>query len=81
MTSSVFYAWQSDRDRDSCKHFIRKCLDVAVKELKAEIGIEDADRPEIKVVQDTQGVAGSPDIANTTFSRIEGCAAFVDLPP
>ncbi|MEM9211536.1 MAG: hypothetical protein AAGA63_08610 [Pseudomonadota bacterium] len=77
MSNSIFFAWQSDRDRDVCKHFVRECLEDAVKKLKAEVSVENADRPETKVLQDTQGIPGSPDISKVILQRIEECAVFV----
>ena len=60
----VFYSWQSDTPREVGKGFIREALDRAV----AGLVIDEAERPLID--QDTQGVRGSPVIAETIFEKI-----------
>jgi hypothetical protein len=60
----LFYSWQSDTPRDVGKDFIRDALDRAV----ASIEIEEAERPVVD--QDTEGVRGSPVIAEAIFQKI-----------
>lgn len=75
MAFKVFYAWQRDQPNNLCRDLIRRALDKAAKELNAELEVEDAVRVEID--QDTQGVAGSPSIAETILEKIRTCDAFV----
>jgi hypothetical protein len=60
----LFYSWQSDTPRDVGKDFVRHALDRAV----AGLEIEEAERPVVD--QDTEGVRGSPVIAETIFQKI-----------
>jgi hypothetical protein len=70
----VFYSWQSDTPRNVGKDFVREALDQAVTGLE----IDDAERPVVD--QDTQGVRGSPVIAETIFDKIRGAnIVVVDL--
>jgi hypothetical protein len=55
----IFYSWQSDTPKEVGRTFIREALDAAV----AGIEVDEPDRPTID--QDTQGVLGSPVIADT----------------
>lgn len=75
MPFKVFYAWQSDRPPNLCRSLIRQALDAAAVELNENLEIEDADRVEID--QDTQGVSGSPSIAETIFEKITTSDVFV----
>ncbi len=76
MTFKVFYAWQSDRPNNLCRGLIKKALEKAVSDLNSDPVIDDAGR-EIEIDQDTQGVAGSPSIAETIFEKIRKCDVFV----
>lgn len=76
MAFKVFYAWQSDRPNNLCRGLIRRALDQAKSQLNNEMEVEDAVR-EIEIDQDTQGVAGSPSIAETILEKIRACDAFV----
>jgi hypothetical protein len=62
----LFYSWQSDTPREVGKDFVRQALDRAV----AGLEIEEAERPVVD--QDTEGVRGSPIIAETIFQKIRG---------
>lgn len=73
MKPTVFYSWQSDAALDDCKHFIRDALKDALKALKRDDEIVDA----LRLDQDTKGVAGTPDVAATIYSKISTCAVFV----
>src|SRR5262245_38295219 len=70
---TIFYSWQSDLPNSTNRGFIGDCLERAIKELRAEgsLGVEPA------LDRDTQGVPGSPDIADTIFEKIDNCAMFV----
>ena len=69
----IFYAWQSDRPGSGNRNFIREALDAAKELLHADAKIEDR----IEVDQDTQGIAGMPDIAATILAKIADCDLFV----
>lgn len=78
--AKIFWSWQSDYSPKSCRHFIRQALVDAIAELADEIGVDDADRPEID--HDTKGERGMADIAATILNKIAGAAVFVaDLTP
>lgn len=64
----VFYSWQSDRPNGVCRGFIQKALDLAAK----EDGL-----PETLIDRDTQGVPGTPDIADVILEKIDACDVFV----
>ena len=65
---NVFYSWQADTPNAIGRSFIRQALDDAVKTLTETLDLEEADRPTID--QDTQGVMGSPVIAETIYEKI-----------
>jgi hypothetical protein len=67
----VFYSWQSDTPAKVGRGFIREVL----KDVVAGLELEDAERPEID--QDTQGVLGSPPIAETIFKKIHDARVIV----
>jgi hypothetical protein len=78
--SKIFWSWQSDYSPKTCRHFIRETLVDAITELGEEIGVDDADRPEID--HDTKGERGMADIAATILNKIADAAVFVaDLTP
>ena len=64
---SVFYSWQSDVEGKICKPFIRMALKTALKNLDLNFTIE----------EDMRGVAGTPILTNTLFSKIEKSYAFI----
>lgn len=74
MAVRVFYSWQSDRSQN--RNFIRSALDAAIKELHGDISLEEAKR-DVVVDQDTQGVPGSPAIADTILAKIRSANVFV----
>lgn len=76
MAFKIFYAWQSDRPNSLNRGLIRKALDDAVKELKVDPEVAEAER-DIEIDQDTQGVPGSPSLAEAIFKKIRDCDAFV----
>ena len=62
----IFYSWQSDLPNKTNRGFIEEALENAVKAIHKDDSIE------IKPVidRDTEGIAGSPDISKTIFSKI-----------
>src|SRR5438874_2298536 len=76
MEQTIFFSWQSDLPET--RSVIRSALERAVKTLHRDGSIEDAARLD----QDTQGVAGWPDISATIFDKIKRCGVLVaDLTP
>lgn len=65
----IFYSWQSDLPGSETRNFIQNSIKDAIRILRDTIEVE-ADR-------DTQGEFGSPDIAQTIFSKIDDCDIFV----
>ncbi len=53
MTVRVFYSWQSDRRQN--RNFIRSALEAAVRELRQDLALEEAQR-DIILDRDTQGL-------------------------
>lgn len=70
MADTIFYSWQSDLPAAGNKNFLWDCLIRAVKELNKDSICVEAER-------DTQGVSGSPDIAQTIFAKIDQASVFV----
>lgn len=98
---TIFYSWQSDRHKATCRNLIERALGDAIQQLVAGASIANADRPDeaddhrpdsktfpggstgtdgpagLILDKDTQGVPGSPPIAETIFEKIEQAAVFV----
>jgi len=75
---TVFYSWQSDSPNIVNRAFIKDALKEAIKRVNKSYKVEDALRDEtLKLDQDTSGVPGIPDIANTIFEKIDLCSIFV----
>ena len=72
---TIFYSWQSDAPNNTNRSFIERALELAVKDLNTDI--VEAEREEVELTQDTQGVPGTPDIAATILAKIESCDVFV----
>lgn len=70
MPNTIFYSWQSDLPASENKNFLWDCLMKAVKELNKDSVCVEAER-------DTKGVSGSPDIAQTIFTKIDQASVFV----
>jgi hypothetical protein len=70
---SVFYSWQSDLDPALTRNFIEEALKRAVKDLNRS----EAVRVEAVIDRDTAGVAGTPEISETIFRKIDECDVFV----
>lgn len=68
-----FYSWQSSLPAKYNRYFIQDCLKRAIKQLNQDLEIEEA----IRIDHDTKDVPGSPDIANTIFSKIKECDLFI----
>lgn len=66
---TIFYSWQSDLSGSETRNIIQDAIKDAVKLLRDTVDIE-ADR-------DTKGEYGSPDIAQTIFSKIDDCDIFI----
>ena len=74
--STVFYSWQSDLPET--RGVIQWALNKAIKNLNRDL---DLDEP-LRVDQDTEGVAGWPDITSALFDKIDQCEVFVaDITP
>lgn len=73
MELKIFYSWQSDLPNKTNRGFIGDAL----KKVAKEIHQDDSLQVEPVIDRDTQGVVGSPDIANTIFSKIQDCHVFV----
>jgi len=73
MRRVVFYSWQSDLPNSTNRGFIQQALENAV----TIIANDNTIAVEPVVDRDTQGVAGSPDIASTIFAKITASDVFV----
>ena len=67
MRRVVFYSWQSDLPNATNRGLIQSALEVAA----AAIAGDDTVDVEPVIDRDTEGVAGSPDIASTIFGKID----------
>lgn len=74
MAVKIFYSWQSDQKQN--RNFIRSALDLAIKELRQDLSLEEAKR-DIVADQDTLGVPGSPSIADAILQKIRNTEVFV----
>jgi hypothetical protein len=72
-TCIVFYSWQSDLPNATNRGFIQKALENVAKMVRND----DSIHVEPVIDRDTLGVPGSPDIADTIFSKIEQAQIFV----
>ncbi len=72
-TCKIFYSWQSDLPNPTNRGFIQTALEKAIKSIRNDESIQ----VEPAIDRDTQGVPGSPDIANTIFDKIDQAAVFV----
>lgn len=85
----IFWSWQSDTHQPNGRYFVRDVLKEIVSELSNVDAAEDADRPEdeesedqLQIDHDTEGVAGSPPIAETILQKIREAAVFIaDVTP
>jgi hypothetical protein len=72
-SEKIFYSWQSDLPNATNRGFIQRALEDAADAIKADQTVE----VEPVVDRDTQGVAGSPNIATTIYEKIDQAAVFV----
>jgi hypothetical protein len=73
MPFTVFYAWQSDRDPDTCRYFIRDAARSAIKQVTADAKVKSA--PAIDHA--TKGETGMVHIAETIKKKIKLCGVFL----
>ena len=73
MKQQIFYSWQSDLPNRTNRGFISDCLERAVKALQKDDSVDI--HPVID--RDTEGVSGSPEIAQTIFAKIRNANIFV----
>lgn len=73
MEKTVFYSWQSDLSKSGNLNFIETSIKKALKKLhsKEPISID------LKFDKATRSLAGSPDIAESIFTKIAGCNVFI----
>lgn len=74
MPIRIFYSWQSDVRVN--RNFIRSALEAAVAALRNDLELEEAER-DIVIDQDTQGIPGSPSIADVILSKIRSSDIFL----
>ena len=74
MPIKVFYSWQSDQPQN--RNFIRSALNAAIKELRQDLSLDEAQR-DIVADQDTQDTPGSPAIADTIPGKIRAADLFL----
>lgn len=72
--TNVFYSWQSDLPGNTNRNFIEDAIKKALRDLAKD---EDVYQPPREVDRDTRGVAGSPNIAETIFAKIDAASACV----
>ena len=65
MKKIVFYSCQSDLPNPTNRGFIQQALENAVNTIASDDTVE----VEPVLDRDTQGIAGSPDIASTIFAK------------
>lgn len=65
----IFYSWQSDTPPKTGRYLLRDALKVAIKEITADLELEEADRPELD--HDTKGILGAPDISQAILEKID----------
>ena len=73
MRRIVFYSWQSDLPNATNRGFIQAALESAAETIAGD----DTLAVEPVIDRDTEGVAGSPDIASTIFSKIDAADVVV----
>jgi hypothetical protein len=67
MRRVVFYSWQSDLPNSTNRGLIQSALEIAAEAIAGD----DSVAVEPVVDRDTEGIAGSPDIASTIFGKID----------
>lgn len=78
MSKSVFYSWQSDLKNSTNRSFIESALEGAIKIINSNLVIEEADREsDLLLDKDTQGIPGTPPIADVIFDKISNSSVFI----
>jgi len=72
---NLFYAWQDDRPNRITRGFIEEAAKQALKKISLPPEVYAAPRLE----EDTKGVPGAPDIANTILKKIQDSAPFLQM--
>jgi hypothetical protein len=67
----IFWSWQSDTPGKIGRFLVRDALRDAIEQLKQSPEIEEPRREALHLDHDIQGVAGTPDLANTIFEKID----------
>lgn len=69
----IFYSWQSDINKNANNHFIKDCIEKAIKELnkQAEITVT------LRLDKDTHETTGSPKITDTILKKIDASHLFI----
>ena len=73
MSDRIFYSWQSDSPSNTNRNLISTALEKAIDDIKKDV----ATAIEPVIDRDTLGVAGSPDISHSIFSKIDAASVFV----
>lgn len=73
MKLSIFYSWQSDLPNNTNRQYIMSCLKKTMKVIhKDNITISDW-----TIESDSRGESGTPELANSIFSKIDQCDIFI----
>lgn len=75
-TAKVFFSWQSDTASRENRSLIEWALNRAIKILKADVDVSEADRS-LAIDRDTIDTPGMPPVADTIFKKIDEAAIFV----
>jgi hypothetical protein len=70
---TLFYSWQSDTPSGVNRNFIKSAIEKALKNVNINLNVEEA----LRLDQDTKGVPGTPDVANTILNKIDECEIFI----
>lgn len=73
----IFYSWQLDTARKANKDFIHDALNDAIQKIRDETELDLPDRQDVHLDQDTQGVMGSPTIAQVILDKISKTDVFI----
>ena len=73
MSDRIFYSWQSDCPPNTNRNFISAALEKAIEEIHKD---ESTDVEPV-IDRDTLDLAGSPDISQSIFSKIDMASVFV----
>lgn len=73
MELKIFYSWQSDLPKNQNLNFIETSIKDALKRLRQQKSIS----LDIKLDKATRNLAGSPDIAESIFSKIGNSSIFI----